>query len=271
MFFRTGSAVANRHVDEHGIVLTVRVDPAVAAATEPGHFFMVRRPGSGFPLLSRPFSIFAADRATGDLSFLYEVIGQGTALLAALRPGDPVTVLGPLGNAFEPDETADRHVMVAGGVGIAPFLSLAKRIARPDRTLVLFGARDAGRLIGAAEFEKAGVSIRLATDDGSRGHRGTSVDLLRAALAGRGPAERWQIYACGPNPMLRAVAAVTVPGGLPCQVSLEARMACGFGACVGCAFPVRSTSAKGYRYALVCREGTVFDAAELDFERAGAS
>jgi len=270
VFVRTGPAVANRAVDDHGLVLTVRTERAVAERTRPGQFFMIRRPGPSFPLLSRPFSIFDADPESGDLSFLYEVVGLGTALLRDVRPGDPVTLVGPLGNAFVPDASAERHFLVAGGVGIAPFLYLARCIGSESRggVTVLFGARTSSHLLGISEFERAGVRVEVATDDGSRGHRGTSVDLLRETIRAAGDGARLGLYACGPNAMLRAVKDLVSPAR-KCQISLEARMACGFGACVGCAFPVSAPTAEGHRFALVCKEGTVFEAGSVLFEKAG--
>jgi len=210
--------------------------------------------------LRRPFSI-AGVPATGEIEILFEIRGAGTESLAARDEGESVSVLGPLGNAF----TADPErfpILVAGGIGVAGLRLLARHIADgDDEALLLAGARDAVRLLDAAlprTGRDGGLRILTATDDGSAGFEGTVCRLLRRTLdeIDRPP----RLYACGPIGMIREVAGIAAEHGVPCEVSLEERMACGVGACRGCV--VRTVD--GYR--TVCADGPVFDATRLVFE-----
>jgi dihydroorotate dehydrogenase electron transfer subunit len=205
------------------------------------------------PLLPRPMAVYRARTVDGgaELEILYRRVGRGTRLLAETRPGQALRVVGPLGRAFPLPAPGERAVLVAGGTGIASVYELAARSA-PAAT-VLLGARTASDLMGQRDFAALGVELRLATEDGSHGTRGLVTDLLESALAG--PA---RVYACGPKPMLEAVARIAAARGRPCVVSLENRMACGFGVCLGCAAPLAAGG-----YALVCRDGPAFDAAAI--------
>jgi len=226
-------------------------------ASEPGQFAMLS-PGAlpaaprFDPLLPRPMAVFRREGAA--LEVLYKVTGRGTALLAAARPGERVRVVGPLGHGFPLPPPGARAVLVGGGTGIASLYDLAARAARRGPVAALLGARRAGELMAEDAFRALGIEVRIATDDGSAGRRGLATDLLADALA-EGPAE---VYACGPTPMMRAAAALAAAAGRRCLLSLENRMACGFGVCLGCAVP-----RAGEGYALVCREGPVFEAAAL--------
>jgi dihydroorotate dehydrogenase electron transfer subunit len=166
-----------------------------------------------------------------------------------------VRVVGPLGGAFELPMPGERAVLVGGGTGIASLYDLAAHAAQKGPVLVLLGARRAADLMGEADFAALGVPLRVATEDGSAGERGLVTDLVPAALAAAGPV---RVYACGPTPMMRRAAEIAREHGVPCVVSLENRMACGFGICLGCAVP---WAAGGF--ALVCRDGPVFDASAL--------
>jgi dihydroorotate dehydrogenase electron transfer subunit len=229
--------------------------------SEPGQFVMLS-PGSlpaaprFDPLLPRPMAIFA--RAGDALDVLYKVTGRGTALLAAARPGEQIRVVGPLGCGFPLPEAGERAVLVGGGTGIASLFDLAARARERGPVLALLGAQTAGALMAVAAFRALGVELAIATEDGSEGHRGRVTELLPAALA----AGRARVYACGPTPMMRAAAELAERAGRPCLVSLENRMACGFGVCLGCAVPRRT----GGTFGLVCREGPVFRSDGLALE-----
>jgi dihydroorotate dehydrogenase electron transfer subunit len=186
------------------------------------------------------------------LEVLYKVTGRGTALLGAARPGERVRVVGPLGRGFPEPAPGARALLVGGGTGIASLFDLAARARGP--VAVLLGARRADDLMALDEFLGLGVELRLATEDGSAGRRGLVTELLAEALA-EGPAS---VYACGPTGMMRRAAELAAGAGAPCLLSLENRMACGFGVCLGCAVPRRADG-----YALVCRDGPVFDAGAL--------
>ena len=226
---------------------------------EPGQFVMLSPGARGSapqrdPLLPRPMAVYREHRDSGarQIEILFKVHGRGTALLSDARPGQRVGVVGPLGTPFP--EPVDRSaLLVAGGTGIASVYELARRLhARGVATSVLLGARSAGDLMGEADFAALGVTLEVATEDGSRGRRGLVTALLESALAATSDAV---VYACGPTPMMRATAALADAAGRACWVSLENPMACGFGVCLGCAAPLREGG-----FALVCRDGPVLRA-----------
>jgi dihydroorotate dehydrogenase electron transfer subunit len=194
--------------------------------------------------------------AGAEVEILYKVHGRGTALLADASPGERVRVVGPLGRGF-PQDAGEGAVLVGGGTGIASLFDLAARLPA-GRVTVLLGARTRSDLMGAADFRGIGVELRIATEDGSDGTPGRVTELLPAALAERPGAA---VHACGPTPMMRAAAEIATRHGRRCLVSLENTMACGFGVCLGCAVPRRAGG-----FALVCRDGPVFDAEGIAWE-----
>ncbi len=242
------------------IVRLTLVAPAVSQAAAPGQFVMVRSVAALDPLLRRPFSV---SRVNHDhtLELLVKVIGKGTRCLAALNEGDQLDLLGPLGHGFTlPDQGI--VCLVGGGIGAAPLLFLAQRLSErlPAAAIqVLLGARNAVEATAmAAPFIALNLPVKLATDDGTVGHHGLVGDLLTALPGGGAPT---QVFACGPHPMLAAVARISKEKGWPCQVSTEAIMACGLGACLGCAVP--KADGKGFLH--VCKQGPVFAAGDLQW------
>lgn len=212
----------------------------LARAAAPGQFVHVlcgEGPrGDGLHrYLRRPFSIFRVERAAGTVSFLFRVVGDGTRWLARRRPGDVLSVLGPLGNGFPAARSGEEALLVGGGVGVPPLFFLARElVARRVRVRALLGARTAADLVAEEEFRALGVPLAVATEDGSRGHRGLVTDLLEEALAGAAGSEGAVVYACGPAGMLRAVQALAGRANAAAYLCLEERMACGVGACLGC-------------------------------------
>ncbi len=205
------------------------------------------------PYLPRAFSI--ARRTDGESHFMLEDVGPGTRRLCAMRPGEKLWAVGPLGVGFAPPPDGRRAILVGGGVGIAPLALLQDSLqGEPSATAttVLLGFRDGARAAGSSLL----VDARLASDDGAAGHHGPVTDLLAAELASDAHAV---VYACGPPGMLEAVRALCAERGAPAQLALEAAMACGFGACFGCVVPKR-----GGGYLRVCVDGPVIDAAELE-------
>lgn len=231
---------------------------------EPGQFLMVRLEGQQSPLLRRPFSIHRVimdqGRVTG-FEILYKVVGTGTALLAGAGKGDGIDILGPLGKSFDLRPGHKTCFFAAGGIGVAPFLFLADRMAASgfdmSRVNLFLGGRTADDLLCVTDFEKLGMSPRLTTDDGSRGRQGLVTGPLEEAIKVSPPD---MLYACGPLPMLREVMAIADHHDLPCQVSIETIMACGMGACLGCAVKDKQRN-DAYRHA--CVDGPVFDADEI--------
>ena len=202
-------------------------------------------------------AIYTSLRAAAglELDVLYQVTGRGTALLSDAQPGQKVRTVGPLGQPFPEPAPGETALLVGGGTGIASLYALAARAAGRGPVRVLLGARSADALMGRDDFAALAVELRVATDDGSEGRPGLVTELLEEALA-EAPGAR--VYACGPTPMMRRAAEVAAAAAVPCHVSLENRMACGFGICLGCAVPRR-----GGGFDLVCREGPVFAADAL--------
>lgn len=227
--------------------------PEIARTARPGQFVNIR-PTSGFiPLLRRPFSVAAIHEST--IEILFNVVGQGTNILASKRPGDTLDVLGPLGKEFGFDGDFETAIIVAGGLGVAPFPFLTHWLKRGRKTLVsIVGARTEHHLVSAGL-----ENIHFATDDGSKGFQGTAVDCLATLLKSesfRSP----KIFACGPTPMLKALSEFAQRAGIDCELSLEGDMACGIGLCQGC--PVERINGKT-KYALVCTEGPTFNCKEI--------
>ncbi len=240
--------------------------PAIAAQARPGQFVMLRVSPGPEPLLARPFSVHGVE---GDrVLILYQVVGKGTALLQEAAPGQELVMWGPLGRGFELD--GKRPALVGGGIGIAPLVFAAERLSeKVDGVRLFYGLPGAAGLDPLMElFEQrldpVKVALSFSTEDGSLGFEGLVTHLLQDSLSLPAFERPNAILACGPMPMLKAVAEICAEHGVPCQVSLEAPMACGVGACLGCAVP-----AAGGGYARACMEGPVMDAALIDWGRMG--
>lgn len=219
---------------------------------EPGQFVMVRGAWGNDPILARAFSLVEVG-VHG--AILVRVVGRGTRRLADMRPGDSIDVLGPAGHGFDFSGKGDVSVLVAGGVGVAPILMLAESMAASgQRPIVLYGARGSGELVLCERLASAG-EVAVATEDGSRGHRGYVTDLLLGVLEKQPSAH---LYACGPEGMLEAVAKMAVRRSVPCQIALESPMACGKGTCKGCAVLARSG-----QYLYICSDGPVLSADDI--------
>lgn len=237
----------------------------MSAVALPGQFAMVKCSDGLDPLTSRPLSI--ADAVDGMISFAYVVVGRGTGLLSELKPGDRVPLLGPLGKPFNFKQPAKRHVMIAGGIGSAPFPFLARALKdeAPDaETVMLYGGRTKDYLFALELFEELTASVETATDDGSHGHRGLVTDLLGPHL--EEPTNR--LYACGPTPMFKSISDKLMGHDNPCEISVEPIMACGFGACYGCVVPKRDGD--DFVYVKSCEQGPTFEIRDLRVDLMGA-
>lgn len=257
MIQESGRILLHEAVAEGIHLLRVEV-PRIASSIRPAQFVNVRVTPAQDPFLRRPFSALRRDRAGGWIDLLYEVVGPGTSAMSRLRPGDGLEALGPLGQAYAPE--AGRVVLVAGGVGIVPLAFWAEEapLRRGDAVL-LFGAARQGRLPDLRRLVPPDLAVEVATDDGSVGHRGFVTDLMERHLAPGG----CQVFCCGPTPMMKAAAGIAARFGVPCRVSLENHMACGFGACVGCVVEHPAEADPYRRYRRVCVEGPVFDASQI--------
>lgn len=267
---RAAVVAATRLSDDYNI-LTLAA-PSIAALARPGQFVMVKTSGGTDPLLRRPFSIFEivrhADGTPAALTILNKRVGVGTARLAHAREGDWFDVLGPLGQPFVAAAPPTEAWLVAGGVGLAPFATLAEALAGlGTRTTLFYGARRSTELFHTGHFERLGVRLALATEDGSRGDRGFITVPLDRALASRGDASV-HLYACGPTPMMRAVAERAASHDLLCDVSLEQTMGCGLGGCYSCVVRVRGEDGAPH-FVRSCINGPVMNAASLVWDGLG--
>lgn len=229
--------------------------PEVARDIQPGQFVQVKvRPGMQ-PLLRTPLSIHDASAEHGWLDLLYRILGESTQLLSEMKSGDSLDLLGPLGHGFSLPEAGYEAWLLAGGIGVAPLYYLATQLLLQGYTTrLLYGVRTASELVRAEDFQKLGVQVYTSSDDGSTGFRGTVVQLAESIDLPK----HVKLYACGPRPMLRAVDELAVRRGLPAELSLEEYMACGIGACLGCACAMREGG-----YAHVCTDGPVFRGGEV--------
>jgi dihydroorotate dehydrogenase electron transfer subunit len=240
----------------------------VAAAMQPGQFFMIGVPGSDV-LLRRPFSVCGlpgtfADGRSGAVQILYRVYGRGTRLLASLGPGTPLHILGPLGRGFvAPANAFAKIVLVAGGIGSAPFPAFLAELERSGRrAAMIYGARSAAELPLLDWFKERCTSVAVATNDGSLGEKGLVTGPL-ASLLEDPHRDGMHLYACGPTAMLKAVAKLAEAKGAACDLALEAPMACGFGVCLGCVVPTHERADGPVTYERVCVEGPVMPAGKL--------
>jgi dihydroorotate dehydrogenase electron transfer subunit len=258
--------VANTRLSEDYNVVALTA-PGIASLAQPGQFVMIK-PARGIdPLLRRPFSIFEILRdgqgaATG-VSLLNKRIGVGTGMLYEARPGSRHAVLGTLGRPIGPIEPPAEAWMVAGGVGLGPFVTLAEALrARGTRTRLFYGARRASELVYVDRFERLGVESVIATEDGGRGAHGFITVPLAAELEAAPASPALRIYVCGPTPMMRAVAEIAQLRNRPCDVSLEQVMGCGLGGCYSCVV-LTKTPAGPNHFVRSCVDGPVFDATRI--------
>lgn len=231
--------------------------PYIYKNAKPGQFAMFRVGETSDPLLRRPFSIHKKN-PDKTIEILYKIVGKGTRFLSTLVKGCEIDVIGPLGNGFKIDKRIKSHILVAGGIGIAPLLFLAHELARDKNNMMLLfiGARNKEDILCIQDFKKLNAKINISTEDGSLGKQGLISILFELFLADLN-GQKIAVYSCGPNNMLREIHRLAAAKGLPCQVSLEARMGCGIGACLGCAVEGK----EGYEK--VCIDGPVFDAGEI--------
>jgi dihydroorotate dehydrogenase electron transfer subunit len=259
----------NRKLGGECRLMTIVV-PADFPEPVPGQFVHLRLTEGLDPLLRRPFSVcgFEKSRGAGRIALLYQVVGRGTRMMASMKKVDHVDVLGPLGNGYSVPANFTRHVLVAGGTGVASLIYLLKTLtgkrgcAAKKNVSFIFGAATDARLYGLEMLKKAPCATMLCTEDGSRGTKGTVLAGLDGVLAGCGGTGAVQVYACGPMGMLRAVAGACAKNKLSLQVSLESHMACGTGMCRGCVQMVHQDDGTD-AYATVCHDGPVFDARKV--------
>lgn len=258
----------NQHVVAPGVYQMSLEYPAPDGKAVPGQFFMLKVNQECDPLLRRPLSLHEIDTSGSvpQLKFLYQVVGKGTTILSRLNPGEEVDVMGPLGRGFAVMPDTEQAVLVAGGIGVAPFLELAKMIRReyPDSRLLAFiGGKTAADIYTTKDLSRLGVEITTVTEDGSLGSKGLVTETLEQYLSEPSKLKR-QIFACGPWGMMQRMAQISLAYDIPCQLSLDKAMACGVGVCRGCVVQVIDPgSPQGFRNQTVCQDGPVFEAKTL--------
>lgn len=223
-----------------------------AQSAQPGQFAHLLVPGK---TLRRPISICDVDRERGALRLVFEVRGEGTRILSQTKIGEHLDILAPLGHGFTLSDASEKAVFVGGGIGVPPLLYAARHYG--GNATVILGFRNRDAVILEQDFRDAGCNVIVTTDDGSYGVHG----FVTASLAQALNKQTDRVFACGPTPMLKAVAASAEQAGTPCQVSLEERMGCGVGACLVCACKIKAGDSETFRH--VCKDGPVFDAKEV--------
>jgi dihydroorotate dehydrogenase electron transfer subunit len=268
----TAAVVENVRLAERTLRIRLAC-PDIANAIRPGQFVMLRIPNTSDPLLGRPFALYdTIDEAgrignSSHIDIVYLVVGKMTSLLANVQCGDSIEVWGPLGNGFLDLGHVEQATFVAGGIGQTPFLAYARELLgergyggrasgrAAKKAALYYGVRSANLAAGVEDFQRAGVDVHLASDDGSIGFHGYVTQLL----ARDNPPGPW--IGCGPEPMLHALMKLAAERNVICHVSLETPMACGFGVCFSCVTQVKTPD--GWDYKRVCVDGPVFDARQL--------
>jgi dihydroorotate dehydrogenase electron transfer subunit len=249
----------------HAVTL---VAPDIADQAKPGQFVEIAAPEGRDILLRRPFSIHQASRRggwAGTLEIVLDSVGPGTQWLSDVKTHDVLDVIGPLGRAFSIADELDPCLLVGGGYGAAPLFFLAEELRVREKVVhMVLGARDHERVFKPIEGKRMAEAVVITTEDGSMGERGRVTDVLPTMLARTGAKV---VYACGPNPMLRAVAEYCLSRGVPCQVAVEEKMACGIGVCWTCVVPVIALDGRGWWNVRACLEGPVFNGARIWWDR----
>lgn len=227
----------------------------------PGQFYNLQAGEGLYPLLRRPISV---SRVTADaLQFVIFLKGEGTQLISRKKAGETLSLMGPFGNGYTLPEKGGRHLVLAGGIGVAPQQELVCQLMKrqPQTLTALIGFRSAPYALEA--YQEACTQVKIATEDGSAGHHGTLAEPMTSLLDN----EPWDmVYACGPHGMLKAVASACNDRGIPVQLLMEERMACGIGACLVCACKVKSQETQeGFAHVRTCKDGPVFYGTEVIF------
>ena len=237
---------------ENKIFLLKILSPEISKSIKPGQFLNVLVTNSYYPLLRRPFSV--CDVEDDCFYLMFNIFGEGTKLLSGKRPGDLIDVLGPLGNGFNLEDDYETAVLVAGGLGAAPFPYLVRKIQDKKNIVSFIGGRTQHDVIMHGM-----KNVHISTDDGSLGFKGTVVDLLKDKIE-LIKTTKVKMFGCGPTAMLRSLQKFCIENNLNCEVSTECAMACGFGICQGC--PVEGVNSPD-KYLLVCKNGPVFNVKDI--------
>lgn len=233
--------------------------PEIAKNAKPGQFLEIKISETGEPFLRRPISIYNISKEEGIVEFIFQVKGKGTELLAKVEVGKEIDIMGPLGFGSFKIENYKNVAIIGGGIGTYPLHELAKELKEKSNVTMYMGFRNKELVTLEKEFEAVSDRLVITTDDGSYKEKGFAINFLKEDCKNEKPDI---IFACGPLPMLKAVREFAIEENIPCQISLEERMGCGIGACLGCA--VKVISGKEPRFGHVCKEGPVFNAKDVE-------
>ena len=240
---------------------SVQADEIVNTA-KPGNFIEIRVNDDIEPFLRRPISIYNMDKERGILEFIFQVKGKGTTILSKKNEGELIDIVGPLGFGTFKYSSYENLAIIGGGIGVFPLYELAKNAKNENKNVNIYlGFRNKDLVVLENEFRQVSSQLIITTDDGSYAQKGFAIDFLKKDIeAGKIDS----IYACGPLPMLRAIRELAIEKNIPCQISLEERMACGLGVCLGCAVKTARSSKDEPEYWHVCKGGPVFQAKDVE-------
>jgi len=239
--------------------------PELARSVRPGQFFMMKVAENYDPLLRRPMGIYKVSSRENNpcVELLYQIVGKGTTVMSKMKKGEQADLLGPFGNGFSIPRKIKKAVFIAGGIGVAPLVMLAEKMVNEItdlKTYLFIGGKSKNDVLCLDDFEKLNSEICITTEDESLGNRGFVTFPLKKFITANAGVET-SFFACGPFRMLKAVSELTIKNNISCQVSLDRRMACGFGVCLGCV--VKVTSEKNGPHKNACTDGPVFNAEDI--------
>ena len=236
--------------------------PSIVKNSKPGHFIEIKVSDGTEPFLRRPISIHNLNREDGILEFIFQVKGKGTTILSKKEVGDKIDIVGPLGYGTFQYQDYQKLGIIDGGIGIFPLYELAKCAKKDVKEVNTYlGFRSKEFVLLENKFKDISDNLTLTTDDGSYSEKGFAIDYLKKDIK---DGKIDSIYACGPLPMLRAVKKLAEEKDIPCQISLEEKMACGLGVCLGCAVKTSSSTNDAPQYMHVCKAGPVFNCKDVD-------
>ena len=240
---------------------SVQADEIVNTA-KPGNFIEIRVNDDIEPFLRRPISIYNMEKEKGILEFIFQVKGKGTTILSKRNEGELIDIVGPLGFGTFKYSSYENLAVIGGGIGVFPLYELAKNAKNENKNVNTYlGFRNKDLVVLEDEFKQVSTQLTITTDDGSYAQKGFAIDFLKKDIE---DGKIDSIYACGPLPMLRAVRELAIEKNIPCQISLEERMACGLGVCLGCAVKTAKSPKEAPEYWHVCKSGPVFQAKDVE-------
>lgn len=258
--FKT-EVLSNQHIAPGYYKLSLKTPPFLLQA-DPGQFINIRIGDSFSPLLRRPFSI--SKLTPKGIEIIYKVVGKGTRILSSIKKGDYLDIIGPLGKGFTIENKVKEHLLVGGGIGVAPLIFLFQRIIKVKNSpfiLVFLGFKKAEEIICREEFKGKNITLNIATNDGSYGYKGMVSWMVKDYIEKLNSPKNIALYACGPVEMLKSIARLALNQGITCQLLLEEIIGCGIGACRGCVVEGKTG------YLRICKEGPAFYVDEIIWDK----